>query len=109
MRADSSNAVKIKIEIWGFLQLCTAMAVTAIQKLLSPFAHALSGCWERCVGGLFGHADYTKCLRLESTWFKLYHTGEFGNNNECKLQAKARRLATQVFLESGTFAMLCGY
>jgi hypothetical protein len=107
--ADSSDAVKIEIEIRGFLQLRTATAVTALQKLLSPFAHALSGCWERCVGGLFGHAGYTECLRPESTWFKLHHTGEFGNNNDGKVQAKARRLAIQVFLGSGALAMSCGF
>ena len=107
--ADSSDAVKIKIEIRGFLQLSKPRAVTALQKLLSPFAPALSGCWERCVGGLFGHSGYTECLRPESTWFKLYHTGEFGNNNSGKLQAKERRLANQVFLGSGAFAMLCGF
>jgi hypothetical protein len=106
--ADSNDAVKIKIETQCFLQLRKPRAVTAPEKLLSPFAPALSGCWERCVGGLFGHAGYAECLRLESSWFKLHQTGEFGNNNECKLQAKARRLATQVFLESSTFAMLCG-
>ena len=98
--ADSSDAVKIKIEIRGFLQLRKPRAATALQKLLSPFAPALSGCWERCVGGLFGHAGYTECLRPESTWFKLHHTGEFGNNNDGKLHAKARRLANQVFLET---------
>jgi hypothetical protein len=107
--AVSSDAVKIKIEIRGFLQLRKPRAVTALQKLLSPFAPALSGCWERCVGGLFGHAGYTECLRPESTWFKLHHTGEFGNNNDGKLQAKARRLAIQVFLGSGALAMSCGF
>jgi hypothetical protein len=111
--AVCSDAVKIKIEIRGFLQLRKPTAVTALQKLLSPFAPALSGCWERCVGGLFGHAGYTECLRPESTWFKLHHTGEFGNNNSAKHQAKnlakARRLANQVFLGSGAFAMLCGF
>jgi hypothetical protein len=107
--AVSSDAVKIKIEIRGFLQLRTPRAVTALQKLLSPFATTLSGCWERCVGGLFGHAGHTECLRPESTWFKLHHTGEFGNNNSGRLQAKARRLANQVFLGSGAFAMLCGF
>ncbi len=104
--ADSSDAVKIKIEIQGFLQLRKPRAVTALQKLPSPFAPALSGCWERCVGGLFGHAGYTECLCPESTW---HHTGEFRNNNNGKLQAKARRLANQVFLGSGAFAMLCGF
>ena len=111
--AVCSDAVKIKIEIRGFLQLRKPRAVTALQKLLSPFAPALSGCWERCVGGLSGHAGYTECLRPESTWFKLHHTGEFGNNNSGKHQeknlAKARRLANQVFLGSGAFAMLCGF
>ena len=62
--ADSSDAVKIKIEIRGFLQLRKPTAVTALQKLLSPFAPALSGCWERCVGGLFGHAGYTECITV---------------------------------------------
>jgi hypothetical protein len=108
---DSSDAVKINIEIRGFLQLRKSRAVTALQKLLSesPFAPALSGCWERCVGGLFGHAGYTECLHPEPTWFKLHHTGKFGNNNDDKLQAKARRLANQVFLGSGAFAMLCSF
>ncbi len=108
VEADSNHAVKIKIEIQGFLQLRKPRAVTAHQKLLSPLAPALSGCWELCVGGLFGHAGYSECLRLKSLWFKLPHIREFLNNNECKLEAKARRLATQVFLESGTFAMFCG-
>ena len=98
--ADSSDAVKIKIEILGFLQLRKPRAATELHKLLSPFAPALSGCWERCVGGLFGHAGYTECLRPESPWFKLHHTGEFGNNYDGKLHAKARRLANQVFLET---------
>ena len=107
--AVSSDAVKIKIEIRGFLQLRKPRAVTALQKLLSPFAPALSGCWERCVGGLFGHAGYTECLRPESAWFELHHTGEFGNNNDGKHRAKARRLANKVFLGSGAFAMLCDF
>ena len=93
----------MKVEIRGFLQLQKPTKLTALQKLLSPFAPALSGCWERCVGGLFGHAGYTECLRPESTWFKLHHTGAFGNNNSGKLQAKARRLANQVFLGSSAF------
>jgi hypothetical protein len=107
--ADSSISAKTKIEIWGFLQLRKLRAVTALQKMLSPFDPVLSGCRERCVGGLFGHAGYTECLRPESTWFKLHHTGEIGNNDDGKHRAKARRLANQVFLESGAFAMLCGF
>ena len=109
----NTNDVKVKVEIRGFLQLQKPTKLTALQKLLSPFAPDLSGCWERCMGGLFGHDDYTECLRPESTWFKLHHTGEFGNNNSGKHQeknlAKARRLANQVFLGSGAFAMLCGF
>ncbi len=49
--ADSNDAVKIEIETRGFLQLRKPRAVMALQKLLSPFAPALSGCWERCIGG----------------------------------------------------------
>jgi hypothetical protein len=41
--ADSNDAV-IKIKIQGFLQLRKPRAVTALQKLLPPFAPALSGC-----------------------------------------------------------------
>jgi hypothetical protein len=107
-----TNDVKVnlvKVEIRGFLQLQKPTKLTALQKLLSPFAPALSGCWERCVGGLFGHAGYTECLRPESAWFELHHTGEFGNNNDGKHRAKARRLANKVFLGSGAFAMLCGF
>jgi hypothetical protein len=53
--ADSNDAIKIKIKIRGFLQLHKprAASVTALQKLLSPFAPDLSSCWERYVGGLF--------------------------------------------------------
>jgi hypothetical protein len=58
----SNDAAEIKIEIKGFLRLRKARAVTQLQVLLVPFAPALSGYWERCVGGLFGHDDYTECL-----------------------------------------------
>jgi hypothetical protein len=102
----SNDAAEIKIEIKGFLQLQNSRAVTRLQDLLKPFAPALSGYWERCVGGLFGHAGYTECLRPESAWFKLHDTGAYGNNNKGKHQAKARRLADPVFLERGTFAIL---
>jgi hypothetical protein len=88
------------------MQLHEQTKVTVLQNLLSPFALDLSGYWELCVGGLFGHAGYTECLRPDSMWFKLHHTGKFGNNNDGKLQAKAKLLATQVFLES-CVAMLC--
>ncbi len=104
---DSNDAAEIKIEIKGFLQLSKPRAVTQLQALLVSFAPALSGYWERCVGCLFGHAGYTECLRSESAWFKLHATGAYGNNNNGKLQAKAMRLANLVFLERGTFAMLC--
>jgi hypothetical protein len=57
-----TNDVKVKAEIRGFLQLQKPTKLTAFQKLLFPFAPALSGCWERCVGGLFGHAGYAECL-----------------------------------------------
>ena len=67
----SNDAAEIKIEIKGFLQLQNSRAVTRLQDLLKPFAPALSGYWERCVGGLFGHEAYTECLRPESAWFKL--------------------------------------
>jgi hypothetical protein len=109
-RIHSSNHAEevVKIKIQGFLQLRNAVADTALKKLLLLFVPHLSGCWERCVG-LFGHDGYTECLRLEGTWFKLHHTGEFGINNDGKLQAKVRRLANQVFLESCAFAMLCGF
>ena len=102
----SNDAAEIKIEIKGFLQLQNSRAVTRLQDLLKPFAPALSGYWERCVGGLFGHEAYTECLRPESAWFKLHDTGAYGNNNKGKHQAKARRLANPVFLERGTFAIL---
>jgi len=58
----SNDAAEIKIEIKGFLQLKNSRAVTRLQDLLKPFAPALSGYWERCVGGLFGHEAYTECL-----------------------------------------------
>ena len=103
---DSKDAAKIKIELQGYLQLKQARAVTGLQDLLKPFAPALSGDWERCVGGLFGHEAYTECLRPDSAWFKLHDTGAYGNNNKGKHQAKARRLADPVFLERGTFAIL---
>jgi hypothetical protein len=103
----SNDAAEIKIEFQGYLQLKTPRKVNQLQALLKPFAPALSGYWERCVGGLFGHAGYTECLRPESVWFKLHDTGAYGNNNKGKLQAKARRLADPVFLERCTFAMLC--
>jgi hypothetical protein len=104
--ADTSKhaAKGVNTEIRGFLQLRSAVAETALQKLLHPFAPQLSSCWARCEGGLFGHAGYTECLRLASTWFKLHHTCEFESNNQGKIQAKARHLAT---LKSSTFAMLC--
>ena len=63
---DSKDAAEIKIELQGYLQLKQARAVTGLQDLLKPFAPALYGYWERCVGGLFGHAGYTECLRPES-------------------------------------------
>jgi hypothetical protein len=44
--ADSNDAVRIKIETQGFLQLRKPRAVMVLQKLLSLFAPALSGCWE---------------------------------------------------------------
>ena len=103
---DSNVAAGIKIEFQGYLQLKTPRKVNQLQALLKPFAPALSGYWERCVGGLFGHAGYTECLRPESEWFKLLDTGAFGNNKKGKLQAKARRLADPVLLERGTFAIL---
>ena len=96
--SDLNDEGAAKIEIRVFLQLCKPRAVTALQKLLSPFVPDLSGIWERCDGGLFGNAGYTECLHPESTWFKLHHTGKFGSNNADKLQAKARRLATQVLV-----------
>jgi hypothetical protein len=106
---DSNGAAEIKIEFQGYLQLRTPRAVTRLQDLLKPFAPALSGYWERCVGGLFGHDGYTECLRPESACFKLHDTGEFRNNNKAKLQAKTRRLANPVFLERGTSAMICSF
>jgi hypothetical protein len=101
-----NDAAEIKIEFQGYLQLKTPRKVKQLQDLLKPFAPALSGYWERCVGGLFGHEAYTECLRPESAWFKLHDTGAYGNNNRGKHQAKARRLADPVFLERGTFAIL---
>ena len=73
---------KIKIEIHEFLQLRKPRAVTALHKLLEPFVPDFSGYWERCVGGLFGHAGYTECLRPESAWFKLHHTGDSGKQHK---------------------------
>jgi hypothetical protein len=95
--AETSNhaVIVMKIEIQGFLQLRNAVAETALPKFLPPFAPHLSGCWARCKGGLFGHAGYFECLLLARTWFKLQTPSE------------SDALATQVFLESCTFAMVC--
>ena len=44
--SDLNDEGTAKIEIRVFLQLCKPRAVTALQKLLSPFVPDLSGNWE---------------------------------------------------------------
>jgi hypothetical protein len=111
--ADNNVTVKVKSRNSGFPAASEANKSNCTSKnpsLYAPHLSNLSGDWERCVGDLFGHAGYTECLRFKfgkyvvqtSTSTTLASSGTTTHHHD----AKAKRLATQIFLKSGTFAML---
>jgi hypothetical protein len=81
---DPKDASKVQIQIRAFLQ-CQTTALTALVKLLHPSHPFLSGSWQRCEGGLSGHAMYEECVQSKTantnTWMQLLKIGEFLQNN----------------------------
>jgi hypothetical protein len=109
--ADSNDAVKINIEFRGFLQVRKPRAVTALQKLLSPFAPDLSGYWERCVGGLFGNHfkpgernfKLPPCRAASSPWMPIQSRGEIGSSNKGRAANKSPQPAVIASLDVLSF------
>ena len=61
---DENDASKVQIRIRVFLR-SKYTAVTALVKLLPPSCGFLSGSWQRCEGGLSGHALYEECVQTK--------------------------------------------
>jgi hypothetical protein len=76
----TAAATKIKIQIWGFLQVGKLLSLTALDKLLKcfPVSAFLSGKWERCKGGLYGNEEYDICGAENSPRIPIQTRGEFG-------------------------------
>ncbi len=88
---DENDDSKVQIGIRAFLQ-SKKTAVTALKKLL-PESHVfLSGSWERCEGGLSGHASYEECVQTKTAgdndWMPLLNVGDFLMSNMAKHKAK---------------------
>jgi hypothetical protein len=68
------------------------MALTALVKLLPPSHSFLSASWQRCEGGLSGHALYEECVQSRTantnTWMPLLKIGDFLQNNIARRRAK---------------------
>jgi hypothetical protein len=88
---DPKDASKVQIQIRAFLQ-CQTTALTALVKLLPPSHSFLSGSWQRCEGGLSGHAMYEECVQSKTantnTWMQLLKIGDFLQNNIARHRAK---------------------
>ncbi len=67
-------------------------AVTALVKLLPPSHAFLCGSWERCEGGLSGHALHEECVQSKTAntnpWMPLLKLGDFLQNNIARHRAK---------------------
>ena len=94
---DEKDSSKVQIHIRAFLR-CNNTSVTALARLLPlspdllstihsakllPFnlwGDFLSGSWDRCQGGLSGHALYKQCVQTESdnNWMSMLEINELG-------------------------------
>ena len=94
---DEKDSSKVQIRIRAFLR-CNNTSVTALARLLPlspdllstipsaklrPFdlwGDFLSGSWDRCQGGLSGHALLKQCVQTESdnNWMPMLEINELG-------------------------------
>jgi hypothetical protein len=84
---DENDASKVQIRIRVFLR-SKYTAVTALAKLLPPSHGFLSGSWQRCEGGLSGHALYEECVQTKragaNDWMQLLNIGEFSDKKNAR-------------------------
>jgi hypothetical protein len=84
---DENDPSKVQIRIRAFLQ-SKKTAVTALVKLLPQSRGFISGSWQRCEGGLSGHALYEECVQTKTAgdndWMPLLKIGEFLENNNAR-------------------------
>jgi hypothetical protein len=84
---DENDASKVQIRIRVFLR-SKYTAVTALAKLLPPSHGLLSGSWQRCEGGLSGHAVYEECVQTKTAgandWMPLLKIGEFSDKKTAR-------------------------
>jgi hypothetical protein len=84
---DENDASKVQIRIRVFLR-SKYTAVTALAKLLPPSHGLLSGSWQRCEGGLSGHAVYEECVQTKTAgandWMPLLKIGEFSDKKNAR-------------------------
>jgi hypothetical protein len=82
-----NDASKVQIRIRAFLRSKNT-AVTALVKLLPPSCGFLSGSWQRCEGGLSGHALYEECVQTKragaNDWMQLLNIGEFSDKKNAR-------------------------
>ena len=94
---DENDASKVQIRIRAFLRSKNT-AVTALAKLLPRLHGFLSGSWQRCEGGLSGHAVYEECVQTKTAgandWMPLLKIGEFSDKKmRDKREAAPKRYA----------------
>ena len=84
---DEHDASKVQIRIRAFLR-SKYTAVTALAKLLPPSHGFLFGSWQRCEGGLSGHALYEECVQTKTAgandWMPLLKIGEFSDKKTAR-------------------------
>jgi hypothetical protein len=84
---NENDASKVQIRIRAFLR-SKYTAVTALVKLLPPSCGFLSGSWQRCEGGLSGHALYEECVQTKragaNDWMQLLNIGEFSDKKNAR-------------------------
>uniref|UniRef100_A0A7S0M986 Uncharacterized protein n=1 Tax=Cryptomonas curvata TaxID=233186 RepID=A0A7S0M986_9CRYP len=76
---------KLKSE---FGRSCGPRTVTALAKLLPPSCGILFGSWQRCEGGLSGHALYEECVQSKTAgdndWMPLLKIGEISEKKNAR-------------------------
>jgi hypothetical protein len=106
-------ARKVKIQMWGFLQLKQAKAKMALDKLLaSPYLlyfvfssrHVGPLCW-RPVCNLTVNPEYVHCLHTNSSWLPIHYTDVYCESNQAK-GAKRRQVDTAQAIASDLVSVI---
>ena len=100
----TNDPSKVKIQVRGFLQCRTTIAITKLRnvKSLPTVAVFITGKWERCNGELARNQLYKDCMRPANSgpWMTLHQTGNLGSRNNTRKKRRTTEVIFEIYLST---------